>query len=470
MKAYWAICSIAVLVLSIGAIAYGSLSLQKIQTTAAYTETMPPTTTATTDTSTNTNATTSSSASCTTNLVISRVNASSDDGNIPTNAIDNNLSTRWSGYGIGSWIRADLGTEQQKTVLCYVDIAWYKGNERSNNFQIAVSNDGNTYTNVYSGKSSGTTLSAERYNLAGNVPQPRYVKITVNGNTQNNWASITEVHIGGKNYTTSGGSGDSGNNSNSTTPTGVDKFGIRELYPTVSGGNEWFSDFAVGSKRTLTHGHDQYDSRFVVSSGTLTINGDGTAQLTGRIARLNLLMPHENVEVTMYGQLVTKLSSVQSYSGHDIQARTADGHHSGASSSVTCLGKDYTENLMYRQAIKFEKELNHPYYTRNNPEIKYSWDPSQWVGVKYLVRNTNDGVKLEVYIDKTNGLNGGTWVKTYEYTDRGGWKIDPSAAAQCGIPADYIIKGYKQPLVIFRDDGVTKNLKYLSIREIAPIS
>jgi hypothetical protein len=126
---------------------------------------------------------------------------------------------------------------------------------------------------------------------------------------------------------------------------------------------------------------------------------------------------------------------------------------------------------MYRQAIKFEKELNHPYYTRNNPEIKYSWDPSQWVGVKYLVRNTHDGVKLEVYIDKTNGLNGGTWVKTYEYTDRGGWKVDPTSAAdECGIPADYIIKSYKLPIIIFRDDGVTKNLKYLSVREIAPIS
>ena len=151
VKPYWAICSMAVLVLSIGAIAYGSS--QNTQTAFAAT------TTTTADTNTNTG----TSSQCT-NLVISRVNASSNDGNIPTNAIDNNLSTRWSGYGIGSWIRADLGIEQQKTV-CYVDIAWYKGNERINNFQIAVSNDGNIYTNVYSGKSSGTTLSLKDIRL-----------------------------------------------------------------------------------------------------------------------------------------------------------------------------------------------------------------------------------------------------------------------------------------------------------------
>ena len=41
--------------------------------------------------------------------------ANGDDGNVPANTIDNNLNTRWSNFGIGSWIRADLGS--QKTDL-----------------------------------------------------------------------------------------------------------------------------------------------------------------------------------------------------------------------------------------------------------------------------------------------------------------------------------------------------------------
>ena len=51
--------------------------------------------------------------------------ANGNDGNLPANAIDNNLNTRWSNLGIGSWIQTDLG--EQKTI-CSVNIAWYLGN------------------------------------------------------------------------------------------------------------------------------------------------------------------------------------------------------------------------------------------------------------------------------------------------------------------------------------------------------
>src|SRR5690606_12592041 len=118
-------------------------------------------------------------------LTITSIRASSDDGNVPANTLDNNLNTRWSGYGVGSWIRVDLG--EQKT-LCSIDIAWYKGDQRVNNFVVAVSTDGTNYTNVYTGKSSGTTTDPESYKIA-ETTKARYVKITVNGNTNNNWAS-----------------------------------------------------------------------------------------------------------------------------------------------------------------------------------------------------------------------------------------------------------------------------------------
>jgi hypothetical protein len=124
-------------------------------------------------------------------LAITGVNASSyETVNPPTNAIDNKLSTRWSGDGVGSWIRADLGKQQ---TVCSVDIAWYHGNERTNNFVIAVSKDGTSFTNVYTGKSSGTTTSAERYSFAETTA--RYVRVTVNGNSINTWASITEIDV-----------------------------------------------------------------------------------------------------------------------------------------------------------------------------------------------------------------------------------------------------------------------------------
>jgi predicted phosphodiesterase len=106
------------------------------------------------------------------------------------NVLDDNLDTRWSNNGVGSWIQLDLGTRNK---ICDINIAWYKGNERQNNFVISTSNDGIKFSNVFSSKSSGSTLNLEKYDIADtNV---RYIRIAVNGNTQNTYASITEISI-----------------------------------------------------------------------------------------------------------------------------------------------------------------------------------------------------------------------------------------------------------------------------------
>jgi F5/8 type C domain/Calcineurin-like phosphoesterase len=106
------------------------------------------------------------------------------------NVLDDNLNTRWSNNGVGSWIQLDLATSNN---VCDINIAWYKGNERQNNFVISVSNDGMKFSNILSAKSSGSSLNLEKYNIADT--NARYIRITVNGNTQNSYASITEISI-----------------------------------------------------------------------------------------------------------------------------------------------------------------------------------------------------------------------------------------------------------------------------------
>jgi hypothetical protein len=137
---------------------------------------------------------------CNKNLEISEITAIGDDGDdaIPPNVLDNNLDTRWSHEGIGSWFQADLGA---KKIICSIDIAWYRGDERSYKFAISISNDGSNFINVYSGTSSGETLSAERYAFS-DPSTARYLKITISGNTDDdtdlkNWAAITEIDING---------------------------------------------------------------------------------------------------------------------------------------------------------------------------------------------------------------------------------------------------------------------------------
>jgi hypothetical protein len=140
----------------------------------------------------------SSLATCN-KLSVTSVSASGNDGNVPTNVLDNNLNTRWSDNGVGSWIQLDLGSKKS---ICSVDIAWYRGNVRENNFAISVSDNGNTFTNKFTGTSSGSTTSPEKYTLPAGT-EGRYVRITVNGNTENNWASITEIAVFGSDGTSS---------------------------------------------------------------------------------------------------------------------------------------------------------------------------------------------------------------------------------------------------------------------------
>jgi hypothetical protein len=122
---------------------------------------------------------------------IQNANTSASQTGFPgTNVLDNNLDTRWSNNGVGSWIQLDLGISNK---VCDISIAWYKGNERQNNFVISTSNDGIKFSNVLSSKSSGSTLNLEKYNITDT--NARYIRITVNGNTLNTYASITEVSI-----------------------------------------------------------------------------------------------------------------------------------------------------------------------------------------------------------------------------------------------------------------------------------
>ena len=118
--------------------------------------------------------------------------AGTQEGLSPANIIDNDVTTRWSNLGLNSWVQLDLG--KQKTI-CSVDISWYRGNERINDFIISGSNDGINFVNLFSGKSTGLTLDFEKYDLKS--AKARYIKITVTGNSQNNWISIAEVRISG---------------------------------------------------------------------------------------------------------------------------------------------------------------------------------------------------------------------------------------------------------------------------------
>jgi hypothetical protein len=121
----------------------------------------------------------------------SGVTASTHDGNVPGNTVDNSLSTRWSANGDGQWIKYDLGSVQ---TVAHVTIAFFNGNQRQTRFDLQVSTDNTAWTNVLTGAlSNGTQTTKQTFDFPDRAA--RWVRYVGHGNTVNLWNSPTEVSI-----------------------------------------------------------------------------------------------------------------------------------------------------------------------------------------------------------------------------------------------------------------------------------
>lgn len=109
--------------------------------------------------------------------------------NSADNVKDGNLDTRWSAQG-NQWLKADLGFVQ--SISC-VGMAFWKGDERSQLFDIEISADGTNWTKVFSGRASGTTSGMQYWAFPST--QGRYVRINCYGTTAGDWNSINELQI-----------------------------------------------------------------------------------------------------------------------------------------------------------------------------------------------------------------------------------------------------------------------------------
>jgi F5/8 type C domain-containing protein len=395
------------------------------------------------------------STSCTgTNLSISAATASgSQSGNPPSNAIDNNFATRWANSLSGSWIRADLGSIKN---VCSVDIAWYSGDTRQYHFVIATSTDGSTFTNRFSGDSSGTTDNPEKYTFTS--ANARYVRVTVNGNTQNSFASIYEIDIYG------------------STASDVDKFGIKKLYQTKSNGEQWY----------MNMNNPLGDSRFDPQN-TITKNPDGSWKMKSTKVRMNVYtstgydsndiptLDHSkiaskgymlasndwrNFEMTQYVKVNT------SPSDDNLAPYGRGGRHTGDGPPEGCEGSSMKGDVFFSGKVRFAKEQWHVSYVFTSLKSVTTSIEDKWVGIKFVVYNFQESgktvVKTELWLDTKNN---GNFVKVDENVDRGGWGTEDT---ECGGAPDQIIS-WGGPITTFRWDTATDvDFKNLSVREIKP--
>jgi hypothetical protein len=272
-----------------------------------------------------------------------------------------------------------------------------------------------------------------------------------------------------------------------STPTSAntnDRFGIKMLYSSLSGGRAWTANWSDSRNRLIDSGdRDPYDNEFIVrGNGTATIDGQGVARINGESPRMyiydiNKLKKWNNVEVTVYGKRISELGT-ESYQGFVIGARS---DHQDASLEKPCMGRTYYGRLLYDGRAVFQKEVIHEgAYSINMPSEanKANWNTSDgsmprniWIGLKFIVKTGLDGksVKLELYRDMTDGLNGGTWEKLAEYTDSGNWfqtDTNVDIVSLCGYSAGEVLLVPGTSVFIRNDKINSAEYKRFSIREI----
>lgn len=262
----------------------------------------------------------------------------------------------------------------------------------------------------------------------------------------------------------------------------TDIFGVKELFPTVLGGRQYFSNWHNGSPRTF-HSFNPVSSQstdpeicFYGNTGTYVISGNGylSGDPTHSIGTLNMygIAPRiynravnnngtlesagalvgydpafnppleqwgkdgRGLEITLYS-LFTRKDCFQSYSGITCGAYT---NHYPDNSNVNYpsgVNSDYGSRTAYGQIqaisqnVYYKRERYFPSTVSEVSSIaKTTPVPlNSWIGVKYIMRPYTNVLKfnIQTYVDYTNGLNGGTWNRIMNFTDEYGWsaQFDP---------------------------------------------
>jgi len=246
----------------------------------------------------------------------------------------------------------------------------------------------------------------------------------------------------------------------------LDKFGIKEIYPTKAGGREWFINMDNPKNDTIFN-----------PESPITRQPDGSWQIEGRHetgkyneeVRMNVNTPPDaepwkNVEITGYAKVV------QANPPNDALDWYARGIRHN--SKVPCEGTSLKGIIYVDGTVEWKKEIWHTGgYTdaRGKANVTDSI-LGRWIGWKVIMYNINNNtaVKMESYLDDKNNNN---WRKVTDLVDDGGWYANSPDnvfySANCGKPKDYIVTN-SGPVVTFRSDNMIWDFKDLSVREIQP--
>jgi F5/8 type C domain/Bacterial Ig domain len=289
-------------------------------------------------------------------------------------------------------------------------------------------------------------------------------------------SNIATVSIIVTSSTSVGGTGGTGQ--------GFDKFGIKEIYPTKPGGEQWFMNMQDPNHDKQTNPPSMSknpDGSFKVTSTQVRyavspMSGYNPSQIKTTNQKTMIQQGYmqspgdwKNVELTGYFKVNSFTSSTNNGAAH-IELLARGGVHT---SSKSCEGTAYHSNLYETGRSKFEKELEHTAgYTTNDPEKSGATNKldGRWIGLKAVFFTRADGtVKLEQWIDDGSdniSTPGNKWHKSVEFVDNGNnWG---GGHPNCG-GTDKTMITWGGPLTHFRWDNIDNmDIKFFTVREIQP--
>jgi hypothetical protein len=273
--------------------------------------------------------------------------------------------------------------------------------------------------------------------------------------------------------------------------TKIDKFGIREIYRSKPGGEEWYinmdnpnHDPMTDPQTTLIKNNDGDNSWKIqnteVRYNVFTSSGFqpqliNTLNQTELSKKGYMQSPNDwkNVEMTGYFKINSFTSSEKNGAAH-IELVARGGKNTNNKNLINgfseqCESTTYHSNTYETGRVKFEKDLEHTqgYTTEDKQRPNAIKEPilGRWIGIKavfYNLANTNNSVNLEQYIDDNSDNN---WHRVLSYVDNGHWG---GGTPNCGGSDTQVIT-WGGPIAIFRWDNIDDmDIKNFSIREIEP--
>jgi hypothetical protein len=271
----------------------------------------------------------------------------------------------------------------------------------------------------------------------------------------------------------------------------IDKFGIREIYRSKPGGEEWYinmdnpnHDPMTDPQTTLIKNNDG-DNSWKIQNTEVRYNVFTSSGFQPQlITTLNqtelskkgyMQSPNDwkNVEMTGYFKINSFTSSEKNGAAH-IELVARGGKNTNNKNLINglseqCESTTYHSNTYETGRVKFEKDLEHTqgYTTEDKQRPNAIKEPllGRWIGIKavfYNLANTNNSVNLEQYIDDNSDNN---WHRVLSYVDNGHWG---GGTPNCGGSDTQVIT-WGGPIAIFRWDNIDDmDIKNFSIREIEP--